>query len=47
MHNASSREISEQAKKEGMKTLLDDALTKAAEGITTLEEVLRVVSTIG
>jgi type IV pilus assembly protein PilB len=46
IHNASSREISEQAKKEGMKTLLDDALTKAAEGITTLEEVLRVVSTI-
>jgi len=46
MKNASSREISEQAKKEGMKTLLDDALTKAAEGITTIEEVLRVVSTI-
>jgi len=46
MKNASSREISEQAKKEGMKTLLDDALNKAAEGLTTIEEVLRVVSTI-
>ncbi len=46
MKNASSREIAEQAKKEGMKTLLDDALTKAAEGLTTIEEVLRVVSTI-
>jgi len=29
-----------------MKTLLDDALTKAAEGVTTLEEVIRVVSTL-
>ncbi len=46
MKNASSREIAEQAKKEGMKTLLDDALNKAAEGLTTIEEVLRVVSTI-
>ncbi len=46
MKNASSREISEQARKEGMKTLLDDALNKAAEGLTTIEEVLRVVSTI-
>ena len=46
MKNASSREIAEQSKKEGMRTLLDDALTKAAEGITTIEEVLRVVSTI-
>ncbi len=46
MRNASSREISEQARKEGMKTLLDDALNKAAEGLTTIEEVLRVVSTI-
>ncbi len=46
MKNASSREIAEQAKKEGMKTLLDDALTKAAEGLTTIEEVLRVVSTV-
>ncbi len=46
MRSASSREIAEQAKKEGMKTLLDDALAKAAEGITTIDEVLRVVSTI-
>ena len=29
-----------------MKTLLDDAMTKAAEGLTTLEEVVRVVSTL-
>ncbi len=46
MGSASSREIAGQARKEGMKTLLDDALTKAAEGVTTIEEVLRVVSTM-
>jgi type IV pilus assembly protein PilB len=46
LNRASSKEISAQAKKEGMKTLLDDAMTKAAEGLTTLEEVVRVVSTL-
>ena len=46
LSRASSKEISAQAKKEGMKTLLDDAMTKAAEGLTTLEEVVRVVSTL-
>jgi type II secretory ATPase GspE/PulE/Tfp pilus assembly ATPase PilB-like protein len=29
-----------------MRTLLEDALVKAREGIITLEEVLRVVSTV-
>ncbi|MGB9694882.1 MAG: GspE/PulE family protein [Caldisericaceae bacterium] len=46
MKNASSKEISHEARKNGMKTLIDDAMTKAAEGITTLEEVIRVVSTL-
>ena len=46
LKRASSKEISAQAKREGMKTLLDDAMTKAAEGLTTLEEVVRVVSTL-
>lgn len=46
LSKASSKEILAQAKAEGMKTLLDDALTKAAEGITSLEEVVRVVSTL-
>lgn len=46
LSRVSSKEISAQAKKEGMKTLLDDAMTKAAEGLTTLEEVVRVVSTL-
>jgi type IV pilus assembly protein PilB len=32
------------AKKAGMRTLLEDGIAKAAEGLTTLEEVLRVVS---
>ena len=46
INRASARDIREKAREEGMKTLLDDALTKAAEGVTTIEEVLRVVSTV-
>jgi len=34
--------ISEAAKKEGMKTMLDDGLKKVATGETTIEEVIRV-----
>ncbi|MDR3237946.1 MAG: type II secretion system ATPase GspE [Spirochaetia bacterium] len=37
-----SETIKEQARKEGMKTLLEDGLQKAAGGITTIEEVIRV-----
>jgi len=39
---ASEAEIREAARKQGMKTLLEDGLTKAKEGITTLEEVVRI-----
>ena len=46
LKQASSKEILTEAKRLGMKTLLDDALMKAAEGVTTLEEVIRVVSTL-
>jgi type IV pilus assembly protein PilB len=46
LKRVSSKELAAQAKKEGMKTLLDDAIAKAAEGLTTLEEVVRVVSTL-
>jgi len=46
LKQASSKEIMAEAKRQGMKTLLDDALSKAAEGITTLEEVKRVVATL-
>ena len=46
LRSASSKEIMAEGKRQGMKTLLDDAMNKAAEGITTLEEVIRVVSTL-
>jgi len=46
LSGASSKDIRTQAQSQGMKTLLDDAMSKAAEGVTTLEEVIRVVSTI-
>ncbi len=36
--------IEAQAKSEGMMTMLEDGIFKAAQGTTTLEEVLRVVS---
>ncbi|MEJ5307687.1 MAG: type IV-A pilus assembly ATPase PilB [candidate division WOR-3 bacterium] len=38
---ASTAELREQAKKEGMKTLRDDALIKVKKGLTTIEEVIR------
>lgn len=38
------KEIEEQAKKEGMMTMIEDGIFKAAQGITTIEEVLRVVT---
>jgi general secretion pathway protein E len=39
---ADSEQIKELARKEGMKTLLEDGLEKAIRGVTTVEEVLRV-----
>lgn len=36
--------IEEQAKKEGMTTMIEDGILKAVQGVTTIEEVLRVVS---
>lgn len=44
MRNATSEAIEIQAKKEGMITMLEDGIFKAAQGLTTIEEVLRVVS---
>jgi len=44
LHNASPDAIEEQARKEGMLTMLDDGIYKAARGITSLEEVLRAVT---
>ncbi len=39
---ATSKEIEEQARKEGMLTMLEDGFVKAVRGETSLEEVLRV-----
>ena len=40
---ATSDEITEQAKKEGMLTMIEDGFIKAAQGITSIEEILRVI----
>ncbi len=42
MANTTSDDIEKQAKKEGMMTMLEDGIIKAVQGITTIEEVLRV-----
>jgi type II secretory ATPase GspE/PulE/Tfp pilus assembly ATPase PilB-like protein len=42
MDNVSAEEIRDVAVEEGMLTMLQDGYLKALEGITTLEEVLRV-----
>jgi len=44
MKGATPVEIEKQAKSEGMITMLEDGVVKAAQGITTIEDVLRVVS---
>ncbi|PIR58159.1 MAG: hypothetical protein COU71_00195 [Parcubacteria group bacterium CG10_big_fil_rev_8_21_14_0_10_38_31] len=44
MKGSTSDEIEDQAKKEGMVTMLEDGIIKATQGITTIEEVLRVTS---
>ena len=40
--NASYDQLTELAKKSGMKSLKDDAIAKAIQGVTTLDEALRV-----
>ena len=42
--NSSAEKIEIQARKEGMLTMLEDGIFKAAQGLTSLEEVYRVVS---
>ncbi len=44
MKGTTSDEIEAQAKKEGMLTMIEDGVFKAVQGVTTIEEVLRVVS---
>lgn len=41
---ATPDEINEQAKKEGMYTMIEDGIFKAVQGETSVEEVLRVIS---
>ncbi len=44
MANGTADAIEELARKEGMLTMLEDGIYKAARGITTIEEVLRVIN---
>ena len=43
MKGATSDQIQEQAQKEGMRTMIEDGFVKAAQGLTSIEEVLRVI----
>lgn len=44
MKGGTSSEVEKRAKEEGMMTMIEDGIYKAVRGITTIEEVLRVVS---
>ncbi|MCR4334581.1 MAG: GspE/PulE family protein [Patescibacteria group bacterium] len=44
MKSGTSDDIEVQAKKEGMMTMLEDGIFKAVQGLTVIEEVLRVVT---
>ena len=44
MKGSTADEINDQAKKEGMMTMIEDGIFKVAQGLTTLEEVLRVIN---
>ena len=44
LRGESEHVISEQAKKEGMVSMAEDGIFKAVQGVTTIEEVLRVIS---
>lgn len=44
MKNATSDQLEEEAKKEGMLTMVEDGIFKAVQGLTTIEEVFRVAT---
>ena len=44
MKNATADEVEKQARSEGMLTMSEDGIFKAAQGVTTIEEVLRVIT---
>jgi len=41
---ANADQIQEQAKREGMRSMVEDGFVKAAQGMTSIEEVLRVIT---
>lgn len=43
LHGESSEKITEQAKKEGMITIIEDGIFKAAQGLTSIEEVMEEI----
>jgi type IV pilus assembly protein PilB len=43
IRKASTEEIMAQAKKDGMRTMVEDGFIKAVKGLTSIEEVLRVI----
>ena len=43
MNRATSDQIEKQGKQEGMNTMTEDGFMKAVQGITSIEEVLRVI----
>ena len=43
IRKSSSDQIQEQAQREGMQTMIEDGFIKAVQGITSIEEVLRVI----
>ncbi|PJE69440.1 MAG: hypothetical protein COU98_02105 [Candidatus Staskawiczbacteria bacterium CG10_big_fil_rev_8_21_14_0_10_38_10] len=43
IRKSSSDKIMEQAQKEGMRTMVEDGFIKAAQGLTSIEEVVRVI----
>lgn len=44
MSEATTDQIEAQSRKEGMLTMLEDGIFKAAQGVTSIEEVLRVIN---
>lgn len=44
MSNATADDIEAQARKEGMLTMIEEGIYKAVQGLTSVEEVLRVIS---
>jgi type IV pilus assembly protein PilB len=44
MKGATSDDVHAQSRKEGMLTMMEDGIFKAAQGITTIEEVFRAIT---